>query len=48
MTGATDITEQCRRASTRLPLGSHYLRVETGRCSRIPLEHRLCQCQTGI
>ena len=48
VTGATAISEQGRIASTRLRLSSHYLRVETGRWSRIPLEDRLCQCQTGI
>ena len=48
ITGGTDITEQCRIANKRLRLSSHYLSVETGRWSHIPLEHGLCQCQTGI
>ena len=33
---------------TRLRLGSHYLRVETGRWARIPPERRTCSCQSGI
>ena len=45
ITGATDIAEQCRISSTRLRLGSHHLRVETGRWSRIPLELRQCQME---
>lgn len=30
---------------TRLRLSSHYLKIETGRWSRIPRERRLCQCE---
>ena len=33
---------------TRLRLGSHYLRVETGRWSRTPLELRTCPCMTDV
>lgn len=42
------IAEQNRIALTRLRLGSHYLRIETGRWSRIPRENRLCHCQRDI
>ena len=48
ITGATAISEHHRISSTRLRLGSHHLRVETGRWSRIPLELRLCQCQMEV
>ena len=48
MTGATAISEQHIISSTRLRLGSHHLRVETGRWSRIPLELCLCQFQMEV
>ena len=37
-------TETRRIAATRLRLGSHRLKIETGRWSRIPVEQRLCPC----
>ena len=43
------VPERYRIAVTRLcQLGSHYLRVETGRWSRTPLELRLCPCTTNV
>ena len=38
------IPEYCRISFTRMRLSSHYLKIETGRWSRIPREERLCQC----
>ena len=38
------VTERDRIATSRLRLGSHSLRVETGRWSRTPRENRLCIC----
>ena len=38
------IPEHHRIAFTRLRLGSHRLKIETGRWSRIPRERRLCLC----
>ena len=38
------VPEHHRTAFTRIRLGSHRLRVETGRWSRIPRERRLCPC----
>jgi len=43
-----EINELDRIAATRLRLGSHYLRVETGRWSRTPPDERICACNTGI
>ena len=33
---------------SRIILGSHRLKIETGRWSRISRENRLCQCNEGI
>ena len=44
----TPIMEHKRISVTRMRLGSHYLRCETGRWSRTPREERLCICQTGV
>ena len=41
---ATNISEHCRIAYTRIRTSSHRLRVETGRWARIPVESRLCGC----
>ena len=41
----TDIPEKHRKAFTQLRLGSHRLRIETGRWSRISRENRLCSCE---
>ena len=38
------VPEHHRAAYTRIRLGSHRLKVETGRWSRIPRERRLCSC----
>ena len=38
------ISEYCRISFTRIRLSSHYLKIETGRWSRIPREERLCPC----
>ena len=38
------VKEYHRISMTRLRLGSHHLKVETGRWARIPLERRLCSC----
>ena len=40
--------QQKRIATTRIRVGSHRLRVETGRWSRTPREDRLCVCSTGV
>ena len=39
-----NIPEYTRISCTRMRLSSHYLRIETGRWSRIPRENRLCIC----
>jgi hypothetical protein len=41
---ATDISEQACISFTRMRLSSHYLRIETGRWSRLSRERRLCVC----
>ena len=38
------IPEHARKAFTRLRLGSHRLKMETGRWARLPPEQRLCEC----
>ena len=38
------VPEHYRISFTRLRLSSHYLKIETGRWSRIPREERVCQC----
>ena len=38
------VPEAHRIATTRMRLGSHWLRIETGRWSRLPREQRLCPC----
>ena len=38
------VPEHHRIAYTRIRLGSHRFRIETGRWSRIPRERRLCNC----
>lgn len=45
---STTIQEPDRIAVTRLRVGSHYLRIETGRWSRTPPDQRTCSCNTGI
>lgn len=42
------INEQDRIAYTRIRLDSHYLKIETGRWSRIPLERRISPCGLDI
>ena len=42
------IKEVHRISLTRMRLGSHHLRIETGRWSRTPRENRTCQCQESI
>ena len=42
------IKEYKRIQYTRARLSSHYLRIETGRWSRIPREERLCTCGKDI
>ena len=38
------LPERERVSTTRIRLGSHYLKVETGRWSRMPRDERLCPC----
>ena len=38
------IPEHHRISYTRIRLGSHRLKIETGRWSRIPRERRVCEC----
>jgi len=38
------VPEHHRKAFTRIRLGSHHLRIETGRWSRTPRENRVCNC----
>ena len=40
----SDIPEKDRKSFTQLRLGSHRLKIETGRWSRISRENRLCSC----
>ena len=42
------IPEYARTALTRLRLGSHRLKVETGRWMRIPFDERLCPCGSSV
>ena len=42
------ISEEHRIAVNRIRLGSHYLRIETGRWSRTPVDQRTCSCGTDI
>jgi hypothetical protein len=42
------IPEHNRIAANRLRLGSHRLKIETGRWSRTPVQDRICVCGTGI
>jgi len=43
-----NIQESHRKAFTQLRLGSHRLKVETGRWARLPIEQRLCRvCPCG-
>ena len=44
----SSIKEYKRIQYTRARLSSHYLRVETGRWSRIPREERLCTCGKDV
>ena len=44
----SDIPEPARIAFSRIRLSSHYLRIETGRWSRIPRENRTCICGNYI
>ena len=41
---AMDACERERISASRLRLGSHHLKIETGRWSRIPRDNRLCPC----
>ncbi len=43
-----NVNERHRITTTRLRLGSHRLKIETGRWSRIPREERLCICGQDI
>lgn len=43
----TGIQEHKRIELCRFRLSSHNLKVETGRWARIPLENRLCDCESG-
>ena len=40
----SNVPEKARMAFTKLRLGSHRLKIETGRWSRIPRDERLCHC----
>ena len=42
--GDATVPESDRVAFTRLRLGSHFLKIETGRWARIERERRLCAC----
>ena len=42
------VPEHCRVAFSRMRTSSHRLRIETGRWSRTPREHRICQCGNGV
>ena len=39
-----NVPEHMRIAFTRIRVGSHKLKIETGRWARIPTEERLCEC----
>ena len=41
------IADYRRVELTRFRVGSHRLKVETGRCSRIPRNQRTCACSVG-
>lgn len=45
---SSNIPEHDRIALTRIRLGSHHLKIETGRWARIPAEDRTCPCGTGV
>ena len=42
------LEDDLRILFTRLRVGSHRLRVETGRWARTPHEERLCQCGEAV
>ena len=42
------VPEYERTAFTRIRLASHYLKVETGRWSRVPRDQRLCVCRMDV
>ncbi len=44
----TKVNERYRIVTTRLRLGSHRLKIETGRWSRIPRDMRLCSCDQDV
>ena len=44
---AKDISEYKRISFSRFRTGSHRLKIETGRWSRIPRERRVCSCDDG-
>ena len=43
-----NIPERNRIALTRIRLGSHHLKIETGRWSRIPADQRICSCNMEV
>ena len=43
----SSVPEYARISFSRLRLSSHYLRIETGRWSRIPKENRVCVCDSS-
>jgi hypothetical protein len=43
-----DIPEYARTSLTRFRTSSHYLKIETGRWSRVARENRTCQCQESV
>ena len=43
-----NIDDQKRISCTRFRVGSHRLKIETGRWSRTPKHERLCSCLNGI
>ena len=46
--GAINVMETERITITRFRVGSHNLRIETGRYENIPRNQRTCLCETGI
>ena len=44
----SNVVETERITITCFRVGSHNLRIETGRCANVPRDQRVCLCETGV